>query len=203
MKKYLAAAASLLSLAALGACGESPAAPEPTSVSVAAAAPSPKATPADQPRSSRGALLKQVGEPAGIRMDEGSDEWALSFTVTGIEVDPVCTGPYPEPAENGHLVAISIEAATGPEPGFSEVLYNGVSFGSQDWKVIASNGTTVNNNTSVATYGCFPPAEILPNSIGAAEKVSGKILLDVPDPAGTLVLSSYGENGWEYEYGTK
>ena len=198
--------ALILATLSLTGCGGGANTPQLSSVPVDAATESAAesaATATAAERSVRGSLVKEIGEPGGIAMQEGSDEWALNFTVTGIEVDPVCTQPDAVPAENGHLLAISIEASTGPEPGFSEVLYNGFSFNSHAWKVIASNGTTVNTNTSAATYGCFSPAEMLPASLGPAEKVTGKVLLDVPDASGTLVLSYYGSNGWEWEYSAK
>lgn len=157
------------------------------------------ATATKAPRSPRGSLIKKIGEPSLILVSEGDDDWALNFTVTDIQVDPVCS-PDSQLPENGHFVAISIEATTAPEPVFSEVL-GMVNFGS--WKVIAPNGTTVNNVTSNASYSCLPAGESIPPSIGAAEKVTGKVVLDVPDTSGTLVHAQGGGSGWEWEYGAK
>ena len=196
-------AAALFVVVALSGCGGSAEDPGLTAEPVDLATDSSTPTATQAPRSDRGNLIKQVGEPAGNRVAEGSDEWALKFTVTGIEVDPQCTAEYAVPAVNGHLVAISIEATTGPEPKFSEILYNGVTFDANRWKAIASNGTTVNSITSNATYSCLEQAESLPMHIGAAEKVTGKVILDVPDAAGTLVYSDYGSTGWEWAYGAK
>ena len=201
MKKNIVFTTVLLAALMLSGCNGSE--PELTGVPVepatgdSTASPAPTATKA--PRSPRGALIKKVGEPAQILVKEGSDGWALNFTVTGIEVDPVCA-PDTTPPENGHFVAISIEATTAPEPVFSDVL-DMVNFGS--WKVIAPNGTTVNNVTSHASYSCLPAAERIPSMIGAAEKVTGKVVLDVPDTAGTLVHSQGSSAGWEWEYGAE
>lgn len=205
MKQNTLILASLLSsVLALSACGGgSSDGPDLTAAPVepATAVSEPAA---DEPtRSARGNLIKTVGDPAGIFLEEGSDEWALNFTVTGIEVDPACTGAYAEPAVNGHLVAISVEATTGPDPKFSEALYNNVSFDASNWKAIASNGTTVNTISSQSAWSCFDQAEMIPQQIGAAEKVIGKVVLDVPDATGTLIYSVYGAGGWEWEYGTK
>ena len=192
---------------ALSACGSpSSDGAEITSAPVEPATAKPTASAAanELQQSARGNLIKTVGEPGGIRLEEGSDEWVLNFTVTGIEVDPACTSASAEPAINGHLVAISIEATTGPNPKFSETLYSGVSFASHSWKAIASNGTTVNTIESTATYGCFDQGQLIPNQIGAAEKAAGKVILDVPNTTGTLVYSvDGGSSGWEWEYGTK
>ncbi len=153
------------------------------------------------PRSPRGSLIKKVGEPAGSR-GTANDVWDLKFTVTDIQVDPICTSPHAEPPVNGHFVAVSIEATTGPEPEFSSVFPNGVGFG-YGWKAIASNGTTANTVMSNATYNCLESSELINGDIRAAEKVAGKVILDVPDAAGTLVFSNDGTAGWEWEYGTK
>lgn len=143
--------------------------------------------------------MKKVGEPARILTEEGSRDWALNFAITDIQLDPVCTGSYMDAAPNGRLLAISIEAATAPEPEFSKAV-GSVSFNPHSWKVIASNGTTVNAVTSPASDSCLTEAERLPSMIGAAEKVVGKIVLDVPDTTGTLVYSNGGGSGWEWEY---
>lgn len=203
MKKNIVITAALLASAVtLSGCGSSE--PELTGVPVEPATGEgttsavPTATKA--PRSPRGALIKKVGEPARVLVKEGSDDWALNFTVTDIELDPVCTSPQAVPSESGHLMAISLEAATAPEPVFSQVL-GYADFSS--WKVIAANGTTVNAVTNNATSWCLAPEDRLPSNIGPAEKVTGKIILDVPDPTGTLVLAQGTNASWEWEYGAE
>lgn len=204
MKKNALFTASLLALVTvLSGCGgsdEEPAlAPEP----VDKATDSSTSVASQAPRSPRGNLIKRTGEPSLILLDEKSKDWALNFTVTDIQVDPLCTSPYAEASENGHLVALSIEATTAPEPEFTEVMYGPVSFNAHAWKVIASNGTTVNTIASTASGMCFPQSELLPSSIGAAEKVTGKVVLDVPDAKGTVVFRSNGGSGWEWEFGSE
>ncbi|MDN3905542.1 hypothetical protein [Arthrobacter sp. YD2] len=206
MKKNIVITAALLASAlTLSGCGGSE--PELTGVQVepatgdtTTASAVPTATKA--PRSPRGALMKKVGEPSRILVKEGSDDWAVNFTVTDIQLDPQCTSPQAEPSENGHLIAISVEAATAPEPIFSEVV-GSLTFNAHSWKVIAANGTTVNTVVSNASSYCLTPAEHIPAMIGAAEKVVGKVVLDVPDATGTLVYSNGGGTGWEWEYGAK
>jgi hypothetical protein len=151
--------------------------------------------------SPRGNLIKEVGEPAGITGGEDGSEELLTFNVTDIEVDPACPAPYAQKPENGHFVAVTLEAKTGPEPAFSEELYNGVNFSAGSWKVIASNGTTVNQISSGPAYGCFEEDHMIPSDIRAAENVKGKVVFDLPDTSGTLIYSVYGDIGWEWTFG--
>ncbi|MET4061773.1 hypothetical protein ABIB35_003350 [Arthrobacter sp. UYP6] len=203
MKKNTLIFATLVSaVLTLSACGDSSSeGTELTSTPVEPATSSTTASPTDPVRSPRGNIIKTVGQPAGVRIQEGSDEWALKFTVTDIQVDPVCTSVHSMPGDNGHLIALSIEATTAPEPQYSTAMGSPISFDS--WKVIASNGTTVNTTFSQASVSCFEGTEMIPNSIGAGEKAVGRVVLDVPDTAGTLVYMGYGGDGWEWEYGTK
>ncbi|MCC9206498.1 hypothetical protein [Arthrobacter sp. zg-Y769] len=203
-KNILITAAVITTVIATSGCGNSPDEPKLTGAPVdpaTASSSSPAAaTATPAPRSPRGNLIKKVGEPALVLIEEGSKDWALNFTVTDIQVDPGCTSPQAVPAENGHFVVVSLEAATVAEPEFSEVL-GGVHFGG--WKAIASNGTTVNNVMSTASFSCLGSAERIPSSMGAAEKVAGKVVLDVPDVSGTLVHTQGGGTGWEWEYDAK
>lgn len=208
MKKSHAALLSttLLTIVLTG-CGSAVPASSPTAPNVPAASdgasekPEETEPPTEQAVSPRGNLLKEVGEPAGISGSEDASDDLLTFNVTDIEVDPACPAPYAQQPENGHFVAVTLEAKTGPEPAFSEELYNGVNFSAGSWKVIASNGTTVNQISSGPAYGCFEEDHMIPSDIRAAENVRGKVVFDLPDTSGTLIYSLYGGIGWEWTFG--
>lgn len=72
------------------------------------------------------------------------------------------------------------------------------------FKFVAANGTTYNGNlTSGPSYGCLAESEILPiNGVGPAEKVTGKIVLDIPDVTGILMFQpdGAGMGGWEWSF---
>jgi hypothetical protein len=69
-----------------------------------------------------------------------------------------------------------------------------------DFKFISTEGTTFNGHLStIATGMCLPQAKLLPNEMGPAEKATGLVLLDVPETQGTLVMSAYGQDAWEWE----
>lgn len=201
-KNKLISAALLCSALTLASCSDSADEVNPPTPSVEPAAGDDKSKSPDVPRSPRGNIIKEVGEPARILTAENNDEWAVNFTVTDIEIDPVCTREYASAPENGHMVALTVEAATASEPTFSESGMTGISFHPFHWKAIAPNGTTVNTVYSVGADNCFTEAEMLPD-LGAGEKAIGKVVLDVPDVSGTLIYSWGAGTGWEWEYGVK
>ena len=204
MKKKNPAFASLAFVVlALTSCSGSDPVATPSTPSVEPATKEVETAKPEPTRSTRGNIIKQIGEPAGVRLEEGSNDWALSFTVTNVEVDPACTSTYPSESVNGHVLALTIEAATAPEPEFGNSGMTGVSFHPFHWKGFAPNGTTVNTVYSSAADNCMSEMEKMPTDIGAGEKVVGKVLLDVPDTTGTVAYSWGGTTGWEWEYGTK
>ncbi|THJ64500.1 hypothetical protein E8P82_14795 [Arthrobacter echini] len=163
--------------------------PEPSEVATSAA---PEAA-----KSTRGNLIKEIGEGAGIT-DEG--EQVVSFVVNSIAVDVPCTGNYPSPVENGHILVLDVSVVT--DPALAESISPTFYMNPYDFTEIAPNGTTSNADLgTMATYSCLPDAEVLPQEIGPGENVTGKLVLDVTNPTGTLVFKYAGSpSGWEWTY---
>lgn len=190
----------------LSACGGSPSttatATAPSVEAVpASATPTPTPTASQLARSSRGNLIKVAGQAAG-QTDPVTKKQVVNFTIHSITVDPPCTGPSPQPAERGHFVILDASIETLPELANSS--FPRFDLSPHGFKFVAANGTTYNGNlTSGPSYGCLPDAEILPISgVGPAEKVTGKIVLDVPDVTGTLMFqpNGAGMGGWEWTF---
>ncbi|WP_202380873.1 hypothetical protein [Leucobacter chromiireducens] len=144
--------------------------------------------------SKRGNLIKRVGERGGIG---DSEPLEVEFLVTGITVDPECTGEYPQPSKNGHFVKLDFEVATSSEAQGE--------FGFAFWKWIRPDGTTANADPGQDGNGymCLAAGEQLPHYIGPGESVTGSVVLDVADPEGTLVAQpayagSTGSWTWEW-----
>lgn len=151
-------------------------------------------------KSSRGNLVKKVGEGASVT---DKDKTVASFVVNSIEVDPQCTGTSAAPAENGHFVALDVSMETAPE--LAESVNPQFGLAGYGWKAIADNGTTFNGSlSSFSAFMCFPDAERFPSALGPGEKATGKIVLDVPTPTGVLVhQQGFMPAGWEWEYPAK
>ncbi|MER2134461.1 MAG: hypothetical protein ABS910_07245 [Arthrobacter sp.] len=201
MKKIMGVAA-IAAILALTGCGggetESPAAP---SVEPAKGTESPQASPsasAGPEKSPRGNLVKELGEGAGMSGENG--EQVFTFAVNSIAVDPGCTSEYATAPENGHFVVLDISVETHPAMADDQFM-NPLNLSAHNIKLIAPNGTT--SNASLATgsaYMCLNDAEMLPSAFGPAEKATGKIVVDTESPNGTLIVSAYGQDAWEYNF---
>lgn len=206
--KYVKSLSSTFLIAALGvslsACGGSPSATA-TAPNVEPLAAQTSSAPAESAKSPRGNLIKEVGQPAGISDADGNT--LVNFSINSITPLAECTGPYPSPVENGHFVVLDVSVETLPELGTTESGPQTFDINSTMFKFVGTNGTTFNGNLgSMAAYSCLPDTETIGSNgagIGPAEKVTGKLVLDVPEATGTLVYKSYltrGNGGWEYKF---
>lgn len=205
MKKSLGALAlvALLSLTACDAESNSPAAPQVDAAGDSAAHSESAEPKAEEPkRSDRGNILKEIGQGAGTYSADTKEQFA-SFVINSIEVDPVCTGPSAAqyPAENGHMLVLDVSIETFP--ALNELDWPTFGLAPYSMKVIAPNGTTSNANLgTTAAQVCLPDSETIPASVGPAEKVRGKLVLDSELPSGILVITEGGSpTGWEYNFG--
>ncbi|PVE14530.1 hypothetical protein DDA93_15950 [Arthrobacter sp. Bz4] len=124
----------------------------------------------------------------------GDGETVLSFTVDAIE-PVVCTERPEEPSENGYMFAISMTFET--KAGLDmDVPTNPAAFG-----FISEEGTTFNGDVgTIAGFYCLPDQDTLPTEIGPGEKVTGKLVLDLPAEGGTIIYNpTYGQTE-SYEY---
>lgn len=150
--------------------------------------------------SDRGNLVEKVGEKEVIAADDGDQ--VVAFTISSIAVDAPCTADFAVPAQNGHFVTLEMSVETSAK--LAEEINPFFLLGDGAWKAIAPDGTTSNAQLATgAALSCFDKAEVLPSMIGPGEKVTGKVVLDVEDTQGILVLdytpSGVG-NGREWSY---
>lgn len=176
---------------------------DPTPVSAPSAAPVVKTTPSPTPslddkKSVRGNLLMQGGD-IGTISDRSTNKVGTKFTVNAITAG-VCDQQYSRPAENGQIVFIDITVETTPE--LAESSFPKFDISGHDFKYIAENGTTFNGSLStVATYSCIADSATFPSGgMGPAEKVTAKVVLDLPAAHGILVLKSGLSGGFEYSF---
>ncbi|MEE6282500.1 hypothetical protein [Georgenia sunbinii] len=149
--------------------------------------------------SSRGNLVKGLGQPSGITARNG--DTIVDFAVTEIDVDITCTSSWADASSNGHFVGLHFEIQTHPELADEELREFWIS--EHDFSVWDGDGKRVNDPVGTS-YSCMNDSDRLPSSIGPDETVSGWIVLDLPDESGAVSFSWLGVDsgaGWEWAYG--
>lgn len=212
MRKSLSIAAlALTATLALSACGNSgstvtpsesgkPAESAPTAEPIVKETPAPAPAPTeDSNLSDRGNLIAKIGDTGSLK-DVINDSVIAKFTVNAIT--PVtCTEPYAQPLTNGNAFTVDITLQTTKElaKSTSKEFYLSAA---NSFKFIAANGTTFNGDLgTIGTYSCIPADQELPSTTGPAEKVRGKLVLDLPAKHGILVMDpSMSGEGFEYKF---
>lgn len=194
MKKQLTLAALAVSALALTACGSSSSDEAPVEVTPVEV----KAVPTETPEptvednlTERGNMPMELGDTGTLTTFE--DKKVVDFTVNSIK--PLeCTQEFYEGPENGTMYAVDLSLVTTKDTEPHSLNFNGFS-----WKFISTDGTTFNGDlASMATFSCLPESELLPDAIGPGEKMTGLVVLDLPDTEGTLVVTPDYANGFEY-----
>jgi hypothetical protein len=212
MRKSIIATLGIGAVLALSACGgstganqpsESASAPQavepPSAEPVVKETPTPTPEPADDNRSDRGNLIAKIGD-TGSLSDVATGSVIAKFTVNAIT--PVtCTEPYAQPLTNGNAFTVDITLQTTKELAKTSNKEFYIS-AANSFKFIAANGTTFNGDLgTIGTYSCIPEDQELPSSTGPAEKVRGKVVLDLPAKHGILVMDpSFSGDGFEYKF---
>lgn len=155
--------------------------------------------------SSRGNLIKRIGDTASIYKSQADKTLLASWTVTNITLDAPCVPAY-EGAEtspaNGHFVVLDITVETTSD--FDSDSYGPLGLGAPGyWTYIQNDGTQWNGNldgtsSKITTYTCLPENQRLPQIIGQGVKAQGKVLFDLPSTDGYLVYGNESGHGWEY-----
>lgn len=159
----------------------------------------PSATPtAESPSiNAHGYLTKQIGELAGHSLTQTDQTPVSSFSVTQIELDPVCSSQYAQSPKNGHFVAVHMNIETTADLARATVPV--VSFNQFGWEAYDPEGKRLNDPVGNG-FSCMDSADLLPSEIGPGQSVSGLIILDVASPIGSLAYNLGGASGWEWNY---
>lgn len=176
-----------------GAASSSPTAPTADPVTKQAIAPASDKTP-------RGNIPKKVGEGASVTDSLHDNKEVVNFVVNSITPGK-CTEPYAQPPKNGNIVIVDVTVETKPE--LNDAIMKTFSLSGYDFKFVSANGTTFNGDLGGSGYGCLPDADTFPSAgMGPGEKITAKVVLDVPQPTGILVLKAplSNTNGWEYNF---
>ncbi|MGY1615492.1 hypothetical protein ACI797_01980 [Geodermatophilus sp. SYSU D00691] len=184
------------SSAVRGTASPDPAMAPPEASSSAPSSPQPE-EPGTAEVNARGNIEKEVGEPAGVTGDDG--EPLLTFTVDEIVADYTCTGDLPEPAENGHFVALRMTVETAPN--LPPDAYYDIS--AYEFSFIGGDGVTFTEVDTFAAFICAADDQQLPSGeLGSGQRYTGTLVLDVPGNSGIVQYQPFylPEGGWEWEF---
>lgn len=142
--------------------------------------------------SSRGKIIKHVGDWAGI--SDASGETVVAFRITEIESKPKCDSGYSTGPENDQLLLLQFEVITYPELKDQGDFW----VTAHDFTAFKEDGSRVNDAIGAGIH-CLSAATALPEMIGPGEKVSGGIVLDLPTNTKVISFSPAGDSlGWEW-----
>ncbi|WP_206476762.1 hypothetical protein [Microbacterium sp. KRD172] len=207
-RKSLAASGVALAAFAFAACsapspaadtGKTPdTAPVESAPTPEASTPAPESEFGEKVLSTRGNMIKQIGQLAGTGISGDPDTIGSRFVVTDIVLDPVCDSGWSDTPANGHYLALHINVETTPELAQSD--NPEVWFSPYDWQSYDPHGKRLNDPVGNA-WSCMSEAATLPSSVGPGQSVSGYIVLDVAATTGTVVMTlGGGPTGWEWDY---
>ncbi len=154
----------------------------------------------DSEKSSRGNIIKEIGETATVATEGGEGDVLVEFALTDIETNAECTNEFAQEPANGNYIVLSFEVTTMPELADQEFITTW-NFNPYDFQVFNTDGKRENDSTGNA-YSCLSDNESLPFDIGAGQSVEGKVALDSAYEEGVIayVPGAVGA-GWEWEFG--
>jgi len=107
---------------------------------------------------------------------------AYTIVVNRVVADVPCTAPAKVPPEHGHLVGVKLKVITGADPAGKPQ-----SFAPTDFQFVGADGTPVTDVATKSAATCLKAADEFPTApVGADQKVTGTVVLDVPATTGTL-----------------
>lgn len=147
---------------------------------------------------------KNVGEAAVLADDEGDRLFSLEITkVTAAKDCPARVGSFRLTPKNGTFLILDVEASLDRDiahkvAGTEEEMF--MPLVSQAFSVTGPTGVIEREVASESAWGCLGEDELAPALVNPGQKVTGKIVLDVPYEGGTVVYDPNSNGGWSWPY---
>jgi hypothetical protein len=191
---------------AVSACGGAEAAGEggtvvtvsPSAGSVAATTAPAPAVDAEAVLNERGNVVKQVGEPAGIRRSaDPASPTVLTFAVEDLVINPECDSGFEQAPLTGNYLGIFLRVETTQDYDPKQPR----TFSEYDFGLLGPDGTPIPPVLENAQVCFGSDDEISARRMGPGQQYAGWVVLDMPVREGTLIYRPAGEpNGWEWEF---
>lgn len=170
----------------------------PSAGSVPRTTPPAPALDAEAALNERGNIVKEVGEPAGIRRsaDPGSPA-ILTFTVEDLVINPECDSGFEQAPLTGNFLGIFMRVETTPDYDPKQLR----TFSEYDFAILGPDGTPIPPVLDNAMVCFGADDDMSAHRMGPGEQYAGWVVLDMPVREGTLIYRPAGEpNGWEWEF---
>jgi hypothetical protein len=143
--------------------------------------------------------LKSFGELSGLGCStDAIRECDIEFTIGAPTPANNCSDQY-LPENGGVPVALPVTVTTNA--GIDTSLFNEM-WNPNNFSVVQSNGVTLPDVATTATYGCTESERTIPTTLTPASQYEGFVVLDYPPDATTLLyLPTQAKAGWEYTLG--
>lgn len=196
------AATTLIAVTTFHLVGCGSPAPAPVAANTTSAITSSSAATTSPPpsTSTRGLLVKAIGQPAHWATNNNVKQ--ATFVVDAVQVDPKCTGEFSKPAERGHLVVLSFTVTTTPDYRADQLW----SITAHDFSIVGPDGVTESSLSTGPAFSCLRNEEYLPTEpYATGSKYIGKIVLDTRNASGVVTYRSPAiglQGGWEWQIPT-
>jgi len=173
-------------------------APETTTPEAPPTTEEPPPAPPPVETNERGNAVLDLGQELTV-FDNATGAVAFAVAVDSVSTDVACTNPKSAPAENGRFIAVQVRVTTGSdlsavggEPGVR----------SAGFRFLAKDGVTLVGAGTPSADSCLRDGESFPSRpLGPDQELTGTIVLDVPESAGTIVFRpKYLTAGAEWAY---
>lgn len=147
---------------------------------------------------------KDVGDAAVLAAEDGKKLFTLEVGKITVARDcPARVGNFRLAPENGTFLILDVEARLDRDiskevSGSADELF--MPLVSQAFSVTGPQGVIEREVASESAWGCLGDDLLAPALVNPGQKVSGKIVLDVPYQTGTVVYDPNNNGGWSWPY---
>ncbi|WP_417235142.1 hypothetical protein [Arthrobacter sp.] len=147
---------------------------------------------------------KDVGDAAVLAAEDGKKLFSLEISKITVARDcPARVGNFRLTPENGTFLILDVEASldrgiSKEVSGSADELF--MPLVSQAFSVTDPHGVIDREVASESAWGCLGDDVLAPALVNPGQKVSGKIVLDVPYESGTVVYDPNSNGGWSWPY---
>lgn len=149
-------------------------------------------------------VVKDTGDAAVLVDDSGKRQFTLEVTKSTLVRDcPARVGNFQLQSEKGRFLVLDVKATlarsvTGEVPGSTQDIF--MPLVAQAFAAVNDAGVIDREVATETAWGCYRDDQLAPALVNPGQRVSGKVVLDVPYGSGTVVYDPDNNGGWSWPY---